>query len=148
MDNQAAERRIRALQSERAPARPFVGLEYREAIGPEDRGKTEKPADSEACGDVLDPGELRKSVKVRVTGKQDKRMLQDEGCDPHIIRWDGRALLAQLPINGGVMMRRLVVGIEHTNARFKQKAAQHCFVLRSLGAHCKSGAQFPEHDKG
>ncbi len=43
--------------------------------------------------DDLHAGELREHLKVRVTGKQDKRMLQDEGCDPHIVRRNGGALL-------------------------------------------------------
>ena len=68
-------------------------------------------------------GELRKNVKVRVTGTQDKRMLEDESRNPHIIGRNGSALLTQLPVNGGVMIRRLVVGIEHTNARLEEKAS-------------------------
>jgi len=66
--------------------------------------------------DDLHAGELRKDVKVRFTGKQEQRMLQDEGCDPHIVGRDGGALLTQLSVNGGVMMRRLLVGIEHADA--------------------------------
>ena len=53
---------------------------------------------------------------MSVAGKQDKRMLQDECCNPHIVSRNGGALLTQLPVNGGVMMRRLLVGIEHADA--------------------------------
>ena len=84
---------------------------------------------------------------MRVTGEQDKRMLQDEGRDPHIICWDGSALLAQLPVNGGVVMGGLLVGKEDTDTGFQEKTAQYGFVARSLAAHSKSGAQFSEHDE-
>jgi hypothetical protein len=66
--------------------------------------------------DFLHAGELRKGVKMRVAGAEDKRMLQDERRDPHIVGWDGSALFAQLPVKGGVMMRGLFIGIEHADA--------------------------------
>ncbi len=80
-------------------------------------------------------------------------MLQDEGCDPHIVGRDGSALLPQLPVNSAVMMRGLFIGIEHTDARLQQKAAQDSLVARSRAAHNKpahgeAGAQFSQHDEG
>ena len=80
-----------------------------------------------------------------VAGTQNERMLQDEGCDPHIVGRDGSALLAQLAVDGAVMVRGL---LEHTDARLQQKTAQDSLVARSLTAHCKSGAQFSQHDEG
>jgi len=85
---------------------------------------------------------------MSVAGAQDKGMLQDEGRDPHIVRWDGNALFAQLPVNGGVVMRRLLIGVEHTDSGLEKEAAQDGFVARSLGADGKSRAQFSEHDEG
>ena len=72
---------------------------------------------------------------MRVTGKQDQRMLEHQGRDPHIVRRDGGSLLTQLPVNGGVMMRRLVVRIERTYAGLEEKAAQDGFVTWSLCGH-------------
>ena len=92
--------------------------------------------------DYLDANELREDIKVRVTGTQDKRMLQNEGCDPHIVRRNGGALLKQLPVNGSVMMRGLFVGIEHTDAGLQEKTPQDSFVPESLAAHSESGTQF------
>jgi len=40
---------------------------------------------------------------MRVPGTQNKRMLQDEGRDPHIVGRDGSALFPQLPENSAVM---------------------------------------------
>ena len=77
---------------------------------------------------------------MRVTGKQDERMLQDESCDPHVVGGDGGALLAQLPVDGGVVVGRLLVGVEHADAGFQKKTAQDGFVARSLAADRKSGA--------
>jgi hypothetical protein len=104
----------------------------------------------EANGDtcVLDDlrsCQLRKNLEVRIPCKQDQRMLQDESGDPDIVRRDGRALLPQLPVNGGVVMCRLVVGIEHTYARLEEEPAQNGFVPRSLRAH---RTQSSEHDEG
>lgn len=96
----------------------------------------------------LESGELRKGVKVCVTSKQDKRMFEDESCNPHIVRWDGRSLLTQLPVNGTVVMRCLVVGIEYPNPRFEEETPQDCFIVRSLSTNCKAGAQFAEDNEG
>ncbi len=53
---------------------------------------------------------------MRVAGTQDERMLQHEGRDPHIIRRDGSALFPQLPVNSAVMVRGLLIGVEHADA--------------------------------
>ena len=50
-------------------------------------------------------------------------MLQDERSDPHIVRWNRRALLTQLAVNGGVMMRGLLIGIEHADTGLQKKNA-------------------------
>lgn len=84
---------------------------------------------------------------MRVAGEQDKRMLQDEGCDPHGVLWDGGALLHQLAIKGCVMVRRLFIGVEHSHAGLQQKPAQDSLVARSLAARGKSRAQCSEHDE-
>jgi hypothetical protein len=90
---------------------------------------------------------------VRVAGAQDKRMLQDESRDPHIVRRDGTALLAQLPVNGAVMMSGLFIGVEHADAGLHEKSAQDSFVARSRTAHSKTAlskpsAQFSQNDEG
>lgn len=74
-------------------------------------------------------------------------MLQGEGRDPHIVRRDGGALLTQLPVNSGVVMRRLLVGIEHADTGLQEKTAQDSFVARSLAPNCKSGSQLSQHDE-
>jgi len=74
-------------------------------------------------------------------------MLQDQGCDPHIVRRDRGALLTQLPVNSGVVMRRLLVGIEHADTGLQEKTAQDGFVARSLAPYGKSGAQLSQRDE-
>jgi len=96
----------------------------------------------------LHAGELRKGIEMCVAGTQNERMLQYESRDPHIVGRDGSALLAQLAVNGAVMVRRLFVRIEHTDARLQEKTAQDSFVARSLTAHSKAGAQFSQHNEG
>lgn len=75
-------------------------------------------------------------------------MLQHEGRDPHIVGRDGSALLPQLPADSAVMVRGLLIGVEHTDAGLHQKTAQDSLVARSLTAHSKAGAQFSQHDEG
>jgi hypothetical protein len=85
--------------------------------------------------DSLHAHQLRQCVKMRVAGAQDKRMLQHEGGDPHIVCGDGSALLAQLSIKSSVVMGCLIVGVEHADAGLQQKAAQaqDSFVPSSKG---------------
>ena len=59
---------------------------------------------------VLQAWKLRKGVEMRVAGKQNERMLQDEGRDPHIIRRDGSALLSPLAVNRAAVMGGLLIG--------------------------------------
>jgi hypothetical protein len=62
-------------------------------------------------------------------------MFEDEGGDPHIVCRDGCGLLTQLPVNGGVVMRRLVVSIEHADTGLQQKNGEgrlRCVAPRSL----------------
>jgi hypothetical protein len=75
-------------------------------------------------------------------------MLENQGSDPHIVGWDGRALLPQLAVNGCVVMRRLLIAIEHADAGLQQKAAEDGFVAGALGADGKSSTQFSENDEG
>src|SRR5215469_7574064 len=74
-------------------------------------------------------------------------MLQHQGCDPHVVRRDRRALLTQLPVNSGVVVRRLLISIEHAHSGLQEKPAQDGFVTRSLVPHGKSGAQLSRHDE-
>lgn len=49
-------------------------------------------------------------------------MLQDEGCDPHIIRWDRSALPSQLPENREA----------HENAKLWIEPMQHSWEWNRL----------------
>jgi CheY-like chemotaxis protein len=95
----------------------------------------------------LNTGELRKSIKVRVTGKPNQRMLWNESRNPYVVCWDGSALLAQLPVKSSVMMSGLLVGIKHAHPRFQKKTPQDSLVAWSLAAHSKSGTQFSQHNE-
>ena len=85
---------------------------------------------------------------MRVAGKQNERMLQDQGRDPHIVRRDRRTLLSQLPVNSAVLMSCLFVGVQHANAGLQEKTTEDGLVARSLSTDGKSCAQFSQHNKG
>ncbi len=59
---------------------------------------------------------------------QAQRVLQHEGGNPHIVCRDGGTLLTQLPVDGGVMVGGLFIGVQHTYAGHHQKAAQNGFT--------------------
>src|ERR1700722_12176688 len=75
-------------------------------------------------------------------------MLQDQGRDPHIVCRDRSALLAQLPVDGAIVMRGLFIGIEHSRAGRQKKMAEDSLIFWSLSANGKSGAQFSHYDEG
>lgn len=64
----------------------------------------------------LDAGQLWKSVKMSIARKQDQRVLENKSRNPHIVRRNGRALLAELPVQARVVMRGLIVGIDNADA--------------------------------
>ena len=96
---------------------------------------------------TLDARELWQGIEMSVAIAQGQRVLQHQGCDPHIVRWDRGALLAQLPVNRRVMMRGLFIGVEHSDAWLQQKPTQDGFVAGSLRAYGKSRVQFTYHDE-
>ena len=49
-------------------------------------------------------------------------------------------MLAQLTVNGCLMMRRLFIGIKYTDAGLQEKTAQDSFVAPSLAVRCESDA--------
>jgi len=46
------------------------------------------------------------------------------------------------------MMSGLLVCVEDADGRLQKKAAQDSFVVRPLGADCKSGPQLSQDNKG
>lgn len=88
----------------------------------------------------LNARQLRECVEMSVAGAENKRMLQDEGRDPHIVGRDGSALLTQLSVERAVMMSCLFVGVENANAGLHKKTAQDRFIARPLTADGKSSA--------
>ena len=74
-------------------------------------------------------------------------VLEHEGGEPHIVRWNGRALLAQLTKNRCIVMRRLVVGIQNVHAVLEEKTSKRMLVLDLPAPQREAGAQLPEHDE-
>lgn len=60
---------------------------------------------------LLCPRELRERVEVVIPVVQGKRMLEHQGSDPHIVGRYGSPLLAQLAVDGGVVISGLFVSV-------------------------------------
>jgi len=85
---------------------------------------------------------------MRVSRTENQRMLQDKGCDPHVIGRDRSTLLTKLAVDGRVVMGGLLVWIKYANARLEKKSAQNRFVARSLVSNSEASPQFPQNDEG
>lgn len=77
-----------------------------------------------------DSDQLRQVIEVLVSRVEGKVVLQYQRRQPHVVRWNRRALFAKLPEHGRVMMRRLVVSEEDADAVLQQKTPQGSLVLR------------------
>ena len=58
---------------------------------------------------------------MRVSRVEREIVLQNQRRQPDVVRWDGRALLAQLTVDRRVVMRRLVVGEKHTDTVLEEE---------------------------
>ena len=74
-------------------------------------------------------------------------MLKNERCDPHVVCRDGGSLFPQLPVNRGVMVGCLLVGVKDSDSRFQEKPSQHRFVPGALAPGGKSRPQLAHDDE-
>ena len=86
-------------------------------------------------------------VEVRVARAKNETMLQHQRGDPHVIRWDRRALLAQLTIHRRVVVGGLLVREENRDTGSKQKTPEPALVSRAARSDGKTSAQFGEDDE-
>ena len=80
-----------------------------------------------------------------VSGMKRKIVLEHQCCKPHVVRWNWSALLPQLPEQGGVVMRGLIVGIQDADPFLKKKTPENLFVFRRPPAMGESGSKFAHH---
>jgi hypothetical protein len=97
---------------------------------PAGEGKTTKmdEKDEKSLSAPSAPHYLRQVVKVRISGAKDEVVLNDEGRDPEVVRWDGGSLLAKLQVE-------LRVVIRHPLARSRRQRDRR----RDLPARTRSG---------
>jgi len=74
-------------------------------------------------------------------------MLNRQRRDPEIIGRHGRVLPAQLPINGGIVMRGLPVGVKRTNRWPLKDARQRGFIFARPHSASESAAQLGQSDE-
>ena len=86
-------------------------------------------------------------VEVRVARAKNETMLQHQRGDPHVIRRNRRALLAQLTIHRRVVVGGLLVREENRDTGSKQKTPEPALVSRAARSDGKTSAQFGEDDE-
>src|SRR5207248_1055298 len=67
---------------------------------------------------------------------------------PHVVGRDRRALLTELAKHGRVVMRSLIVRVEHFDAVLEQELTQSSLVLDVAATEQESRSQLAEHDEG
>jgi hypothetical protein len=73
-----------------------------------------------------------------VASAEGQGMLQQKGCNPHVIGGDRRSLPAQLAVDASIMVRGLFVGVQDVNLWLKEKTPEDGFVLRRFAAQGES----------
>jgi hypothetical protein len=61
--------------------------------------------------------DLREMVEVSIAGEEMEAVLHGKGRRPEVVRRDGRALRAELAEDARVVVRRLVIRVQHLDAR-------------------------------
>src|SRR5438067_1379405 len=91
---------------------------------------------------------LRDVIEVGIAGIQRQIMLEDEAGDPNIVGGYWGGLLAELLKETSVVMRGLLVGVEHSDPGRIEKPSQYLLVPSGPAPAKESGAQFSQGDKG
>ena len=89
----------------------------------------------------LHSAELRKMIEMRVSRVQSEPMLEREGSDPDVVRWDGCALHAELMINRCVLKNGGVIREERPHIWLAEKRTKARFVFPPARAAEKSRPQ-------
>ena len=87
---------------------------------------------------------LREMGDVCIATAEHQSVLRDERRDPHVIRGYRCPLLAQLPNDRRVVVRRVFVGNQHGDTVPEQEPPLSSFVVRAARPHGKTRPQFGE----
>lgn len=87
---------------------------------------------------------LRQVIEVLVSCVQREVVLQHKSGEPHIVRWNGRTLFAELAENGRVVVSRLVVGEHDADAVLQQKPPEYALVFGLAPAVCEARPKFAD----
>lgn len=85
---------------------------------------------------------------MAIAGMEHEVVLKHERREPHVVGRDRRALGSELAVDGRVVMRRLIVGVEDVHPFLEQEAAERSLVLGLTLAEGEPGAQLAQDDEG
>ena len=77
-------------------------------------------------------------IEVLVPCMQDEVVLQHKSGQPDVVRWNRRALFAELAEDRRVVVSRLVVGEDDAYAILQQKPPEYALVLSLPTAVCEA----------
>ena len=89
----------------------------------------------------------RQVIEVLVPGVQHQIVLQHEGRQPHVIRGNRSTLASELQVHGGVVVGRLVVRVQDTDAVLQEETPEEPLVLRGAPPMGETGSKLAKHDE-
>ena len=94
-----------------------------------------------------DAHELREVIKVPVSCVQNKIVLENNRCQPHIVGRDRGSLFSELPEQRAIVMRGLLIGKDDVHTILEEKGSQRTLVLCLTTSVRKAGPQLAEYNE-
>src|SRR3954451_11459838 len=86
-------------------------------------------------------------IEVTVARTQNQIVLENQRCDPHVIRGNRRSLFSQLPKQCCVMVSRLIVRKENIDTVLHQEASQYSLVVSLLSSIRETSSELGQNDE-
>src|SRR3954471_8544093 len=86
-------------------------------------------------------------IEVTVARTQNQIVLENQRCDPHVIRRNRRSLFSQLPKQCSVMMSRLIVRKENFDTVLHQEASQYSLVVSLLSSVRETSSELGQNNE-
>lgn len=96
----------------------------------------------------LQPRNARHPIKMRVSGEKHQIMLNNERCDPKVVRGNRCAGASQFSVEFSVEVGRSLVRPQHIHAMRSEEPAQGFFVASCFAPMPESGAKFTKDCEG
>ena len=77
-------------------------------------------------------------IEMAIAREEHEIVLQDERRDPEVVGRYRSALSSKLPVDGGMVMRGLIVGEQDQDPVLAEEGPQHAFIFRASPAQAEA----------